>query len=378
MEENGWAATPIKAARPLLPPQEPVDPFAPGPFAFADAKRVEAILSSAGFKDIHIEKFDGHMDMAATVEEAALQDNDHRPPVARDGRTGRCRQGENSRCRHRSVEGLRDAAWRARAGGVLVCEGESLNGERGMAERNGIWAWWPLRFLVFFFVLASPYIRLPDAAVIVVAPKWHRAGVPKAADRGGGQPGADRRDDGSAIAFSCAGWSGERPANSVGSRAVPLILGGAAIGVCCSAPSMRCCGPGRGVTFKGSDASTEDWPLRCAGAGAAIGEEIVFRGAVFRLFEEGFGTGIARAFSPARCSGFCTPATGATLASPSPSRSKRACCWPRPTRSRARCGFRSECISVGISPKAESSARRSPAARRAKAYSTRDLVGPDR
>ena len=71
MEENGWASTPIKAARPLLPPQEPVDPFAPGPFAFADAGRVESILSSAGFRDIHIEKFDGHMDMAATVEDAA-------------------------------------------------------------------------------------------------------------------------------------------------------------------------------------------------------------------------------------------------------------------------------------------------------------------
>ena len=71
MEENGWASTPIKAARPLLPPAEPVDPFAPGPFAFADAKRLETILSSAGFKDVHIEKFDGHMDMAATVEDAA-------------------------------------------------------------------------------------------------------------------------------------------------------------------------------------------------------------------------------------------------------------------------------------------------------------------
>jgi SAM-dependent methyltransferase len=71
MEENGWAATPIKAARPLLPPQETPDPHAPGPFAFADAKRLEVILSSAGFKDIRIEKFDGHMDMAATVEEAA-------------------------------------------------------------------------------------------------------------------------------------------------------------------------------------------------------------------------------------------------------------------------------------------------------------------
>ena len=71
MDENGWASTPIKAARPLLPPAEPVDPFAPGPFAFADAKRLETILSSAGFKDIHIEKFDGHMDMAATAADAA-------------------------------------------------------------------------------------------------------------------------------------------------------------------------------------------------------------------------------------------------------------------------------------------------------------------
>jgi SAM-dependent methyltransferase len=71
LQDNGWASTPIATARPLLPPQETPDPFAPGPFAFADGKRVETILSSAGFRDIHIEKFDGHMDMAATADEAA-------------------------------------------------------------------------------------------------------------------------------------------------------------------------------------------------------------------------------------------------------------------------------------------------------------------
>jgi len=71
MAENGWAATPIAAAMPLLPPQEPPDPTAPGPFSFADPKRIETILSSAGFRDVEIVKFDGHMDMAATVEEAA-------------------------------------------------------------------------------------------------------------------------------------------------------------------------------------------------------------------------------------------------------------------------------------------------------------------
>ena len=73
LADNGWAATPIAAARPLLPPAEPVDPDAPGPFAFADRDRVRAILEKAGLHHIHIEKFDGHMDMAATVEEAAAK-----------------------------------------------------------------------------------------------------------------------------------------------------------------------------------------------------------------------------------------------------------------------------------------------------------------
>ena len=73
LAENGWAATPISAARPLLPPQEPVDPHAPGPFAFADEERLRGILASAGFNRIHVEKFDGHMEMGATAEDAARE-----------------------------------------------------------------------------------------------------------------------------------------------------------------------------------------------------------------------------------------------------------------------------------------------------------------
>ena len=73
LAENAWASTPIAAARPLLPPQETPDPNAPGPFAFADAERVRGILASAGFNGIEIQKFDGHMDMAATAADAALQ-----------------------------------------------------------------------------------------------------------------------------------------------------------------------------------------------------------------------------------------------------------------------------------------------------------------
>jgi SAM-dependent methyltransferase len=73
LAENIWAAAPIAAARPLLPPQEVPDPHAPGPFAFADGARVEQILKSAGFRDVAIQKFDGLMDMGETAEDAAKE-----------------------------------------------------------------------------------------------------------------------------------------------------------------------------------------------------------------------------------------------------------------------------------------------------------------
>lgn len=73
LPENGWAATPIAAARPLLPPQEAPDPHAPGPFAFADGERVKDILASAGFNQIEIKPFDGHMDMGVTAQDAARE-----------------------------------------------------------------------------------------------------------------------------------------------------------------------------------------------------------------------------------------------------------------------------------------------------------------
>jgi SAM-dependent methyltransferase len=73
MKENLWASAPIAAARPLLPPQEPMDPLAPGPFAFADGERLRGILDRAGYHDIRIEKLDSTMNMGATVEEAVEQ-----------------------------------------------------------------------------------------------------------------------------------------------------------------------------------------------------------------------------------------------------------------------------------------------------------------
>ena len=55
--ENDWVSLPMKAIRDLVTPA-PTDPFAPGPFAFADADRIRMILSHAGFTTTAIASFD--------------------------------------------------------------------------------------------------------------------------------------------------------------------------------------------------------------------------------------------------------------------------------------------------------------------------------
>tara|TARA_R110001606_G_scaffold391201_2_gene558915 strand:+ start:143777 stop:144649 length:873 start_codon:yes stop_codon:yes gene_type:complete len=52
--DNPWMGAPLAAALPFIPAPAPVDPLAPGPFAFADADRVRTILTEAGFTDIDI------------------------------------------------------------------------------------------------------------------------------------------------------------------------------------------------------------------------------------------------------------------------------------------------------------------------------------
>ncbi|MBV9046166.1 MAG: class I SAM-dependent methyltransferase [Alphaproteobacteria bacterium] len=71
--ENEWIRATVGTAQPLLPPQPPADPFAPGPFAFADPKRVESILGEAGFKSVKVEKLDGQMNLGPSVEHAVYQ-----------------------------------------------------------------------------------------------------------------------------------------------------------------------------------------------------------------------------------------------------------------------------------------------------------------
>lgn len=72
MVENQWMLLPLQAAlKHLPPPAPPPDPFAPGPFAFADPDRVRGILTAAGFTGIEINAHDtkiGGNGLEETVE----------------------------------------------------------------------------------------------------------------------------------------------------------------------------------------------------------------------------------------------------------------------------------------------------------------------
>jgi SAM-dependent methyltransferase len=69
--ENLWASAPIRAAKPFLPEMPPPDPVAPGPFAFADAARLTAVLEGAGFSGVEIEKYNGVMNMGTDMDRVA-------------------------------------------------------------------------------------------------------------------------------------------------------------------------------------------------------------------------------------------------------------------------------------------------------------------
>jgi SAM-dependent methyltransferase len=77
--ENPWSAVPESAAKPLLPPMEPVPPDAPGRYSFANPDRVKSILLRAGFHAPDIQKFDARIHLGATPEDAASSSIDAGP-----------------------------------------------------------------------------------------------------------------------------------------------------------------------------------------------------------------------------------------------------------------------------------------------------------
>ena len=58
LSQNNWAYVPLQVALPLLDESPaPLDPTAPGPFAFADQDRVASILTEAGWQDVSVDAF---------------------------------------------------------------------------------------------------------------------------------------------------------------------------------------------------------------------------------------------------------------------------------------------------------------------------------
>ncbi|HWK45105.1 MAG TPA: class I SAM-dependent methyltransferase [Stellaceae bacterium] len=63
--DNPWAMVPLHAAYKHVPKMDPVDPEAPGPYAFAEADRVRGILTAAGFTGIDLSPLDLPLDLGA-------------------------------------------------------------------------------------------------------------------------------------------------------------------------------------------------------------------------------------------------------------------------------------------------------------------------
>ena len=67
---NPWMSAPMAAALSEMPPMERPDPRAPGPFAFAEAEYVTAVLAAPGFKKILLEPLELPIQLAPDIDEA--------------------------------------------------------------------------------------------------------------------------------------------------------------------------------------------------------------------------------------------------------------------------------------------------------------------
>jgi SAM-dependent methyltransferase len=58
MHRNPWLGVPLMAGMKHIRIEAPANPEAPGPFAFADARRVDRILTDGGFRNVRVEGHD--------------------------------------------------------------------------------------------------------------------------------------------------------------------------------------------------------------------------------------------------------------------------------------------------------------------------------
>lgn len=99
---NAWVAVPMAAVRPLIPVEDPVDPRAPGPFAFADPDYVSDVLTRAGFSVVRAEALERFIRLGQDPAAAAQF-------VARIGPVNRVLADMDESARKAVVDALRRA-----------------------------------------------------------------------------------------------------------------------------------------------------------------------------------------------------------------------------------------------------------------------------
>ena len=77
--ENPWAAVPMRAAQPFLPPFERPGPEDPGQYSFGDRDRVARILTEAGFANLSIEPIDQTLNQGKDVPDVLQRIGDFGP-----------------------------------------------------------------------------------------------------------------------------------------------------------------------------------------------------------------------------------------------------------------------------------------------------------
>lgn len=100
LEENAWASMPLATVLSVVGPRPVSPPNAPGPFAFADATRLRAMLELAGWSDVTLTSVDDPMKLGDSLEDA-LEYASHIGPFA-----GALREADEP-TRARAIDALR-------------------------------------------------------------------------------------------------------------------------------------------------------------------------------------------------------------------------------------------------------------------------------
>ncbi len=154
---------------------------------------------------------------------------------------------------------------------------------------HGAWQIWPLRLLVFFVVLAG----IDIGSMVVPALLTHSIG---------------KHADPKVLMISCAiaivlliavyrllvRWTERRAASELrAGNSVPLLIAGAAIGIALFCAVYAVLFVYGAASIQGLGTRDRLGVALATSAYAAVGEELVFRGTVYRLLEKGFGTLVA-------------------------------------------------------------------------------------